>query len=202
MSWNGNKDRCQKIYFGKPEDIEPTKEEVGQFIIDKMGLEYDGGPAWSEGVPKLIRMGMRYRDKNHTEWDLKAIDDLEAEIEELRDENSRIRKQLAGEMKMTDPDLAIDRLEQTEALILSILCEEGSRGVDSPNFVRLSTIVRISGFDRSTVEQTLENLTRQEFGGYVDYDNNEGVARATRSSAFDEYCCRSGLDKDSGAAGS
>jgi hypothetical protein len=195
MSWDDNKERCQKIYFGKPLGFKPTRREVGEFIMNEMGMIYDEGPAWSDGVPKLVEMGMRYSRNRFDGESLETYDEVRHERDKLLRKNEELREQLSDRRKQIRSKRAVDRLEQIEATLLKVLCEEADRGDGTPGFVEVPTVVEESELDYSTVVNYIRKLTRDEFGGYVEYRKGEEKARATRKSAFEEYCRRAKLDK-------
>lgn len=165
MAWNENRDRCQKIYFGEPQDYKPTKKEVGDFIMNKMGAIYDGGPAWSEGVPQLVEMGMRNWDKQLGVASLETFDELREERDRVKRKNRELREQLRNQRKQVQPERAVDQVERTEARILEVLCREYDSKTERPAFVSLPAIVQQTGFKYSTVVYYLNNLAREEFGG-------------------------------------
>lgn len=200
MSWDANKDKCQKIYFGEPGELKPTREAVGEFIMNKMGEVYDDGPAWSEGVPKLTAWGMRYYETHQGETSLEGLEELEEERDKLKSENRELRKQLANREKQINPKRAVDRLQEIEAGILKVLCRSKGPVPTSPEFVAVPTIVQQTGLEYETVVNHLEKLARTEFGGYVDFDQSHERARATRTSAFNEYCEGAKLDTDRAAS--
>lgn len=196
MSWDDNKQRCQKIYFGKPLELEPTRREVGEFIMDEMGMIYDDGPAWSKGVPQLVEMGMRYADHRLEGESLESYDEMRQDRDKLQRKNDELRERLSDQRKLVKPERAVDRLEQIEATILRVLSQKGGRGDGALDFVEVPTIVQASDLEYATVVNYLKKLTRLEFGGYVEYDRSDDKARVTRESAFEEYCQGAKLDVD------
>lgn len=194
MSWDTNKQRCQKIYFGEPHGLKPTRREVGEFIMNEMGMVYDDGPAWSEGVPQLVEMGMRCATHKLNGESLKSFDEVRYERDRLQRKNDELRKQLSNRRKQVESERAVDRLEQIEASILRVLCQEANHGDDELDFVEVPAITQETGFEYGTVVHYLEKLTCPEFGGYVVYDEGGGKARATQETAFVEYCRRVKLD--------
>lgn len=197
MSWDANKERCQKIYFGEPLGLKPTRHEVGEFIMDEMGMVYDDGPAWSEGVPQLVEMGMRCATHQFHGESLESFDEVRYERDRLQRENAELRKQLSNRRKQVKPEQAVDCLKQIEASILSVLCLEENHSDDGLEFVEVPTIVQDSGLEYSTVVNYLEKLTRTEFGGYVGFDETNNKARAKDESAFERYCKMTRLDPQS-----
>jgi hypothetical protein len=195
MSWDDNKERCQKIYFGEPGEIKPTRREVGEFIMDEMGMIYDGGPAWSEGVPQLVYLGMQCAEHKLNGESIENFDEIRYERDRLQRKTDELRRQLSNRRKQVKSKRAVDRLERIEASILRVLCEEDDSG-GPPGFVEVPTIVQSSGLKYGTVVHYLEKLTRSEFGEYVEYSNGSNKARVTRESAFEEYCRRAKLDTD------
>lgn len=202
MSWEANKDRCQKVYFGKPFDVEPTKQEVGEFIMNEMGLTYGEGPAWSKGVPRLVRLGMKNWGRVLEENTLSDYATLENEKNRLERKNKILRNKLEDERaenkweQRADSDRAVDRLEKLEATILEILCRVCAFDGESPDFLSVEEIARQSELEDSTVAHHLEKLSRTAFGGYVEFDKKEGVARVTGENVFEEYCQDARLDPD------
>lgn len=194
MSWTDNKERCQKIYFGKPQGLQPTREQVGDFIMNKMGLTFGDGPAWSDGVPKLVDMGMKYWNLRLENTTPEIIEEIEAERDALQRENSELSTELADRRKQVKSERAVDRLERIEASILRALCQGDNHGEEELDFVEVPTIVQESGLEYGTVVNYLEKLARVEFGGYVEYDGDDEKARTTRKSAFEEYCRGARLD--------
>lgn len=200
MSWDANKDRCQKVYFGEPFDAEPTREEVGRFILNKMVLTHGDGPAWSKGVPKLVEMGMRYYENQLQGGSLESIDEIRYERDKLRREVDDLRQRLSDQRTQISPERAVDRIERREASILKILCQEGSSRDESSEFVPVPVVVQRSELEYSTVVDYLKKLTRNEFGGYVQFDEQSEKARVTRPTAFEEYCQSARLEQTQIAA--
>lgn len=196
MSWDTNKQRCQKIYFGEPHGLKPTRREVGEFIMNEMGMVYDDGPAWSKGVPQLVEIGMRCATHKLNGESLESFDEVRYERDRLQRESAELRKQLSNRRKQVKPKRAVDRLEQIEASILSVLCQEENHGDDGLDFVEVPNIVQDSGLEYGTVVYYLEKLTREEFGGYVVYDKIDEKARASQESVFDDYCKETGIESD------
>lgn len=193
MSWDANKERCQKIYFGEPLGFKQTRREAGEFTMDEMGMIYDGGPAWSEGVPQLVYLGMQCAEHKLNDESIENFDEIRHDRDRLQRKTDELRRQLSNRRKQVKSERAVDRFERIEASILRVLCEEDGSG-SHPDFVEVPTTIQSSGLKYGTVVHYLEKLTRPEFGEYVEYSNGSNKARVRRESAFEEYCRRAKLD--------
>lgn len=193
-------DRMIRLYFGKPGDPRPTKQEVATFITDQMGLvQGDGKPRWSEGIGELLELGM---DAEADRLDAVNPDDHKR-IQELEEkvENYRIRvQQLEQELekrRLSDGILdAADRVHRVEARILEVLCRDDHHGARSMNYVDLYTVTEQTGLEYNTVVEHAESLSRDEFGGHVQLDDYGEKAKATSPDAFTDYCAATDLDPD------
>lgn len=67
--------RRVEVYFGPPGKVDVTKEELAEFIIEDIGLERsDGAPKWTEGVGRLVKLGMdAFQEQYQDERDCSGV---------------------------------------------------------------------------------------------------------------------------------
>ncbi|RKS82127.1 hypothetical protein BDK61_1424 [Haloarcula quadrata] len=192
-------DRKIRLYFGDGSGVKPTKEEVGGFIKNQMGLVRSGEkPEWSSGVCQLISMGMdAWQDGKIERAHLispERVEKLEERNRELKNEVQNLRSELARSDQDGGKVDAAKRVQTIEASILKVLCSDKHLGAKSPNYVQIETISQTTGHDYDTVMHYVRSLSKIEFGGHVEIDRMENNAKAARETAFEEYCDAARID--------
>lgn len=199
-----NPDRMIRLYFGQPDDPRPTKEEVGEFIVEEMGLtQGDDKPRWSEGVGRLIDQGMKAETDrldaiSHN--DRERIQELESKVADYRAEVKRLQTQLNQRRETRGLIDAADRVHRIEASILEVLCRHeaagGHSGPKGMNYVDLYEVARATGYEFDTVHHYAQMLSKPANGEHVQLDKYEEKAKATRRDAFEDYCDATGIDSN------
>jgi len=192
-------DRMVRLYFGRPGEMKPSKEEVGEFIKTKMGLVRTGGePRWSEGLCELIALGMDAWYQGQVERanlvSPERVEKLEERTQEQREKIADLQQQLAREQRDVGRMDAVDAVHQTEASILKVLCRDEHIGAKSPNYVSIPRVSEVTGLDYDTITHYAEMLSKPAFGEHVEMDRFGENIKATSQEAYDEYCEAAGID--------
>ncbi|MFB6131707.1 MAG: hypothetical protein ABEJ28_12915 [Salinigranum sp.] len=191
-------DRTTQIYFGTDDDDRLTKEQVGQFIRNKMGLERaDDSPQWTEGILELVEVGMDNYEREVQPTDpeiLEQLEEAEQRLNDLERENEMLKQQLETQQSTKQVDNPVHQVHLSECRILEVLCREeylGHRG--DPNFVDVITIVEETGMDPSSVTATLNRMS----SAHVDLIKSRGDADEVKplgADLFEEHCEETGID--------
>lgn len=181
-------ERTLTVYTGKDLDERPSKDAIGEFIVDTMGLEKaDGSPRWSAGVLELVSCGMDRWDGPGDSIDpalVAKVQEQERTIEELRSKNESLKTRLR-DIELTHGDPA-DMQMRTEARILQVLCSDDNLGVDSPNWVPIADVEAELGFKRGLLAggRVLDWLVNE--GYVVDHPSLEKI-KASDARAYESY---------------
>lgn len=193
-------DRKKGIYFGRPGDTRPTKEEVAEFITEEMGLvQGKDKPRWSEGIGELIDLGMDAWRNGFEAIDPaehERIEELEEKISEYRMETERLQQERDKRSQTNGSLDAAERVHRLEARILEFLCRDEHRGAKSMNYVDLFDVAEQTGIEYNAVITYAETLSRPEFGGHVRVDAYGEEAKASSPEAFETYCDAVGVVPD------
>jgi len=193
------KDRMVRLYFGRPGEMKPTKQEVGEFITDKMGLVRDGDkPRWSEGICELIALGMDAWYRGQVERanlvSPERVEKLEERTQEQREKIKELKQQLAREQRDDGRMDAVEQVHHTEAAILRVLCRDENIGAKSPNYVSIPQVSDATGFDYDTITHYGQMLSKPAFGEHVEIDRFGEKIKATSEDAYEMYCKAIGID--------
>ncbi len=193
-------DRTTQIYFGKEDDDRLTKEQVGEFIRNEMGLERaDDSPQWTEGILELVECGMDNYEREVQPTDpevLKQLEDAEQRLEELERENEMLKQQLETQQSTKQVKDPVHQVHLSECRILEVLCRDehlGHRG--DPNFVDVITIVEETGMDPSAVTYTLNQMSAPHVD-LVESRGNEDEVKPLGADLFERHCEETGIDPD------
>lgn len=187
------RDREITAYLGKPEgDDKITKDELGEFITDEMGLRNsDGDPSWSEGITELLSVGIRQWDTETKQANPEMVADLrEAKqtIRDLRDERENLKEQIQTEQTEQGYRDAATRQHRLEARVLEILCRDEHLGVDTPNLVPVIEVAQQTGLDHDAVGSVLDALSKPHNGELVTWHDMNPEAKARHENVFEDYC--------------
>lgn len=193
-------DRTTQIYFGKEEDDRITKERVGEFIRNEMGLERsDGSPHWTEGILELVECGMNNYEREVQPTDpeiIEQLEDAEERLEELERENERLKDHLDTQKSRSQVEYPAQEVHLTECRILEVLCRDehlGHRG--SPNFVDVLTIAEETGLEYETVVYNLNQISTPPVE-LIEERGNEEEVKALGADRFEQYCDATGMDPE------
>jgi hypothetical protein len=192
-------DRTTQIYFGEEDDDRLTKQEVGDFIRNRMGLERsDGSVEWTEGILELVECGMDNFEDAVQPTDPEIIEELEEareRIDELESENEMLKRQLQSQQVDTthvkDPER---KTHLIECRILEVLCRQENRGrTGKPQFIDPMNVIKGTGLKPDTVNHYLGIMSEP----HVDLIEEEGNRdRVKASKGFEEHCEDTGIDPD------
>lgn len=186
-----------RLYFGPDGSSRPTKEEVGEFIVDEMGLVQgpENKPQWSQGVCELIELGMQaWEGQLDSPETHKRIEELESQITDYRLKIRQLEQKLEAKRQKDGVVDPADRVHRIEARILEVLCRDEHQGTRSMNFVDLYEVTEQTGLQYSAVVKYAEKL--EQFDNGVELDMYGEKAKATSPNAFEAYCEGTGIDPE------
>lgn len=193
-------DRTTQIYFGKEDDDRLTKEQVGEFIRNEMGLERaDDSPQWTEGILELVECGMDNYDREVQPTDpeiLEQLEEAEQRLEELERENEMLKQQLQGQQTTKQVKDPAHQVHLSECRILEVLCRDeylGHRG--DPNFVDVIPIVEETGKDPSAVTATLNRMSALHVD-LIESRGNADEVKPLSANIFEKHCEATGIDPE------
>lgn len=193
-------DRTTQIYFGTKEDDRLTKEQVGEFIRNEMGLERaDDSPQWTEGILELVEVGIDNYEREVQPTDpeiLEQLEEAEQRLEELERENEMLKQQLETQQPTKQVDNPVHQVHLSECRILEVLCRDeylGHRG--DPNFVDVITIVEETGKDPSAVTATLNRMSAPHVD-LIESRGNADEVKPRSANIFEKHCEATGIDPE------
>jgi hypothetical protein len=191
--------RTKQIYFGEEGDDRLTKQQVGEFISNQMGLvRSDGKVKWTEGILELVECGMDNFEDAVQPTDPEIIEELEEareRIDDLEQENEMLKRQLQSQQVDTthvkDPER---KTHLIECRILEVLCRQENRGrTGNPQFTDPTKVAKGTGLKLETVNRYLGIMSEP----HVDLIEEEGNRdRVKASKGFEEHCEDTGIDPD------
>lgn len=192
--------RWVEIYFGPSTYTSRSKEEVADFIVEKMGLRLSGGgPKWTKGLTTLIEIGME-------EWEDHSVSDkvgLEENsndlLETIEDFHQEVKEFSSEQETDNSKDLAeaAKRVHRIEAQILEVLCRDQYLGAMSPNYVEIHELAEEVGVAYPVIYDFAVNLSRFPGGELVQFDLQGEKVKAVSEDAFEELCEARRLNPDS-----
>lgn len=194
-----HEERRVGIYFGPSPYTLLTKEEVGEFIKNQMGLiRSDGGPKWTEGLTQLIELGMEvWRDGPEDISDIeKKVEQVNTKIDDYRDEILELSSQVEQKQSIDDLVDKAKQVHRTEARILEVLCRDENLGVKSPNYVSWSTVREKTNLEYHEVSYFARILANSQFSGFVEIDRTGNEIKAVDEKVFHTYCDERGLNPE------
>lgn len=193
-------DRTTQIYFGKEEDDRLTKEQVGEFIRNEMGLERaDKSPQWTEGILELVECGMDNYEREVQPTDpevLEQLEEAEQRLEELERENEMLKQQLESQQAQRHVEDPAHQTHLTECRILEVLCRDeylGHRG--DPNFVDVLTVVEETGMEAGEVTYTLNQMSSPHVN-LIESRGDADEIKPHRADTFEQHCEEVGIDPE------
>lgn len=192
-------ERRVEVYFGPSPHTTLSKSEVGDFIVNNMGLKSpDGNPRWTEGITELVLLGMESFEEGLNDdselWS--RIEQLERELNQYQSEMERLR---AASEADSGPDEVIEAAElvyRTEARILEVLCRDDHIGAKSPNYVDVMVVYKETGISPEAIGHLTEMMAMPEFGEFVGIHRYGGSIKAKSEGSFNRYCELRRLDPD------
>lgn len=188
-------DRRVEVYFGPSRKVDVTKEELADFIIEKMGLERsDEGPKWTEGVSELVKLGMKAFEEKYQD-DPEFGEEVAKLNRKLDEYQSDIREMSTKRQKPFDSLIQASKLtRRTQARILEVLSDRAWEDDGNMMLVDLSEVSKEADLEYSAVSHHARLL---DYQGFVERGEYYDKVKLSYRNAFEKFCDMKMVDPDS-----